>query len=52
MRNGEYPGSEITIVKELDRGSNYRRYYSYYLSEGLKIYALLTIPSGEPPEGG
>ena len=52
MRNGDYPGSQITIVKELDRGLNYRRYYSYYLSEGLKIYALLTIPSDEPPEGG
>ena len=52
LRNREYPGSEITIVKELNRGSNYRRYYAYYLSDGLKIYALLTIPNGEPPEGG
>ncbi|WP_345320807.1 alpha/beta fold hydrolase [Candidatus Villigracilis proximus] len=52
MRAGEYPGSEITIVKELDKGANYRRYYSYYLSEGLKIYALLTVPEGEMPEGG
>ena len=52
MRNGQYPGSEITIVKELDKGLNYRRYYSYYLSEGLKINALLTIPDREPPEGG
>ena len=52
MRTGDYPGSEITIVKELDKGSNYRRYYSYYLSEGLKIYALLTIPEGAMPEGG
>lgn len=52
LRNQEYPGSEITIVKELDRGINYRRYYVYYLSEGLKIYALLTIPNGTPPEGG
>lgn len=52
MRKGEYPGSEITIVKELDKGLNYRRYYSYYLSEGLKIYALLTIPDREAPEGG
>lgn len=52
LRNGVYPGSDITIVKELTRGSNYRRYYAYYLSEGLKIYALLTIPNGEPPEGG
>jgi uncharacterized protein len=52
LRNQEYPGSEITVVKELERGVNYRRYYVYYLSEGLKIYALLTIPNGEMPEGG
>lgn len=52
LRNGSYPGSEIVIERELDRGLNYRRYYAYYLSEGLKIYALLTIPNGEPPEGG
>ncbi|NOH04001.1 MAG: S9 family peptidase [Chloroflexi bacterium] len=51
LRNGNYPGSDITIVKELERGVNYRRYYAYYLSEGLKIYALLTIPNGAPPEG-
>ncbi len=52
LRNGTYPGSDITIVKELTRGLNYRRYYAYYLSEGLKIYALLTIPDDAPPEGG
>ena len=52
LRNMDYPGSEISIVKELERGINYRRYYVYYLSEGLKIYALLTVPNGEPPEGG
>ena len=52
MRQGEYPGSEIIIDKELAQGINYRRYYAYYLSEGLKIYALLTIPDRQPPEGG
>ena len=52
LRAGKYPGSAITIVKELDRGVNYHRYYAYYLSEGLKIYALLTVPDGTPPEGG
>ena len=52
MRQGEYPGSDITIVRELTIGYNYRRYYVYYLSEGLKIYALLTVPNGEMPEGG
>ncbi|MFZ5921923.1 MAG: alpha/beta fold hydrolase [Chloroflexota bacterium] len=52
QRTGSYPGSEIVIERELDPGLNYRRYYAYYLSEGLKIYALLTIPNGETPEGG
>lgn len=52
MRQGTYPGSDITIVRELPLGGNYRRYYVYYLSEGLKIYALLTMPYGDPPEGG
>ena len=52
LRAGSYPGSEIVIERELERGANYRRYYAYYLSEGLKIYALLTIPNGAMPEGG
>jgi uncharacterized protein len=52
MRMGAYPGSDIVIERELKKGSNYRRYYAYYLSEGLKIYGLLTIPDGEMPAGG
>ena len=52
MRQGTYPGSDIVIVKELAPGSNYRRYYAYYLSEGLKIYALLTVPNGDITSGG
>jgi len=52
MRAGSYPGSDITIEKELTPGSNYRRFYASYQSEGLKIYALLTVPNGEMPAGG
>jgi len=52
LRRGSYPGSEITIEQELEPGSNYRRYYASYLSEGLRIYSLLTVPNGEPPETG
>jgi dipeptidyl aminopeptidase/acylaminoacyl peptidase len=52
MRQRAYPGSEITLEQELDPGANYRRYYASYLSDGLRIYALLTIPNGEMPEGG
>jgi dipeptidyl aminopeptidase/acylaminoacyl peptidase len=52
MRVQQYPGSDIGIEAELDRGFNYRRFYAWYESEGLRIYGLLTIPDGEMPEGG
>ena len=52
LRDGEYPGSDITIEQTLAPGSNYQRYIVSYKSEGLKIYALLTIPDGEKPATG
>jgi fermentation-respiration switch protein FrsA (DUF1100 family) len=52
QRQTEYPGSEIVITQTLEAGPNYNRYIAYYLSEGLKIYGLLTIPFGEPPPQG
>ncbi len=47
-----YPGSEIVVEETLEPGSNYQRYYAYYYSEGLKIYALLTVPNAPMPETG
>lgn len=47
-----YEGSEITIEQTLAPGSNYERYIASYLSDGLKIYALLTVPRGEKPATG
>ena len=52
MRKNEYPGSEIIIEETLSSGSNYDRYITSYRSEGLKIYALLTVPRSEKPETG
>lgn len=52
MRQTPYPGSPIQIEETLEPGANYQRYIASYLSEGLKIYALLTIPNGEMPPGG
>jgi len=52
MRQRSYPGSDITIEQTLEPGSNYQRYIASYQSEGLKIYALLTIPNGEAPPSG
>ena len=47
-----YPGSDIVIEETLEPGANYYRYYAYYLSEGLKIYGLLTVPYTAMPATG
>lgn len=52
MRAQDYPGSEITIEQTLQPGSNYKRYVVAYQSEGLKIFALMTIPNGAKPKTG
>ncbi|HSB01498.1 MAG TPA: alpha/beta fold hydrolase [Anaerolineales bacterium] len=52
MRARDYPGSDIVIEETLDPGVNYSRYYVSYMSEGLKIYALMTVPNGEKPATG
>ena len=52
MRKETYPGSEVTLVQTLEPGSNYARYLASYESDGNTIYALLTVPNGEPPATG
>jgi uncharacterized protein len=52
LREGSYPGSAIKIERQLSSGRNYKRYLSSYQSEGLKIFALLTIPNGTKPKNG
>lgn len=52
MREEEYPGSDLIIEQTLEPGVNYSRYIASYQSEGLKIFALLTVPFGEKPEPG
>ena len=52
LRQGDYPGSDLVIEQTLTPGSNYSRYIVSYKSEGLKIYALLTVPTDKPPKDG
>lgn len=52
LRKGDYPGSDLVIEQTLTPGTNYQRHIVSYKSEGLKIYALLTVPNGEAPQGG
>jgi uncharacterized protein len=48
----EIEGSDIIFEQVLEDGMNYSRYIASYISEGNKIYGLLTIPFGDAPEGG
>ena len=52
LRDLEINGSEITFEEKLADRSNYHQHLVSYISEGSKIYGLLTIPFGESPEGG
>jgi len=52
MRNKVYPGSALTIEQTLADGANYHQYIASYLSDGLKIYGLLTVPTGTKPATG
>lgn len=52
MRERNYPGSDIKTEQVLDAGSNYSRSVVSYQSDGLKIFALLTIPNGTKPPNG
>lgn len=52
MRRQEYPGSALEVVDLLGETSTYQRFRVHYTSDGLKIFALLTVPKGTQPEGG
>lgn len=48
----DLPKGTFTTVSELPPAREYRQFDVYYLSEGLKIYGLLTIPRTPAPQGG
>ena len=52
LRARAYEGSDVTIEETLKAGSNYDRFLASYLSDGLKIKALLTVPRGPKPATG
>ena len=52
LRARAYPGSALTVVRMLPSGVNYTRQVVSYQSDGLRIFALLTVPTGPAPQGG
>ncbi len=52
MKVAAYPGSDFVFEQTLPDGANYKRYVVSYLSEGLRINGLLTVPKGTRPARG
>ncbi|HEX3054055.1 MAG TPA: alpha/beta fold hydrolase [Aggregatilineaceae bacterium] len=52
LRQLEIEGSDILLEERLADGVSYTQYIASYISEGNKIYGLLTIPFGDVPPGG
>ncbi|MFC4425144.1 alpha/beta hydrolase family protein [Deinococcus navajonensis] len=52
LRARSYPGSPLKVKRSLPAGINYSRQVVSYQSDGLTIYALLTVPTGPAPQGG
>ena len=47
LRQLDYSRSKINIEEAQGSGTGYNKYIASYHSEGLKIYAFLTVPSGK-----
>jgi len=52
LRSIDINSDKVKIEEELTEGSNYKRYIASFLSEGNKVYGLLTVPSEEMPKDG
>jgi uncharacterized protein len=52
LRELTIEAGDVVIEQALPDGTNYARYIASYISEGNKIFGLLTIPFGDVPEGG
>lgn len=48
----QFPDGNIVIEEKLHPGVNYSRFIVSYPSDGLKIYALMTVPIGNMPAHG
>lgn len=52
LRSINISSEKVKIEEELTNGSNYKRYIASYLSEGNRVYGLLTIPIENEPVNG
>ena len=50
LRTLNIQSNSVKIEEELSNSSNYKRYTASYLSEGNKVFGLLTVPLTEKPK--
>lgn len=48
LQNRDFSGGKFTVEKKVNSTPLYTNYLMSYPSDGLKIYALVTIPAGKP----
>lgn len=44
--------SQLEDLNQIAQNINYTSYETSYVSQGLKINGILTVPTGKPPDGG
>lgn len=49
MAEKEFLGSDLKLVKVLDKNEDYTRYSITYKSEGFKISGIMNVPNGKGP---
>lgn len=52
LRARDYPGGDFTIEQTLSKTATYDQFIASYISDGLRIRGLLTIPTSVKPDGG
>ncbi|MBW3538147.1 alpha/beta fold hydrolase [Candidatus Parcubacteria bacterium] len=52
IRSRSYPGGEIKVEEQLGNQGGYLNYVVSYPSDGLKIYALMSVPAQAKPPAG
>jgi hypothetical protein len=52
LRSLQIKSEKLIIEEKLSDGSNYKRFIASYISEGNKIYGLLTVPKENEPASG
>ena len=52
LQNREYTDSQIMVERKVSLSKNFSSFIVSYLSDGLKLYALMNIPNSKMPENG